>query len=219
VKYLGDAMTTEFAITLSIPIHIVDIEELELYELQRTFEDDGFPLTISGKDRTPCAGGLVELTIASVSFLSGIVANHYGDKILDAIDRSVKKKIDMFMVSIGCGRSGVSKGIPRSDKKQGVRLLYEAFQELQFAVSTTHDGVFYLPSQSKINGEGSVDLVYCDMRDGNFAGSGIRKINAQHADCEFWKWFILRKTNEYGIAEEAIAGLKGDFSATIASSM
>jgi hypothetical protein len=118
-------------VLIKAPLPNVDISENDLHEAKFSFSQKGLSVGFRAEDPYPVAASWVEIAILSGTFIAGAAANHYAEKLFDAIDVFIKKKFGEFNLTISKGKKSTCRDVPRGNRPEAIRHIQEAIEELE----------------------------------------------------------------------------------------
>jgi hypothetical protein len=118
-------------ITIHVPLPNIDISERDFCAVKGLFEREGKLLSVKAEEVYPVAFSWVEIVIGASLFLGGAAANHYAEKLFEALDALLKKGIDRMSVNFRKGSKHSQIEVPRAPKDEAIAHLKRALEELQ----------------------------------------------------------------------------------------
>lgn len=154
------------------------------------FDDKDASLELSAEENYPVCESWAEIAVAA-SFVSGVIATHYLDKILDAFDSWVLKKYDQLNLDIRCDNILTNKNIDFRNKDKALKQLESAFYEVKALIDHPDEDV-YVMSSAKLIENDEINLRVIKVSN-NSRGERLVRVKIDDPDYGFWVWAIYTR--------------------------
>ncbi len=120
-----------FNVVIRAPLPNVDISETDLNKTRGEFQKLGINIGFRAEEVYPVSFSWAEIAILAGTFIGGAAANHYAEKLFDALDRFLKKSIQGINLCVSRGDKQNYHNIPRNDRAAAIATIKKALEEIE----------------------------------------------------------------------------------------
>ena len=118
-------------VVIRAPLPNIDISEIDLAKTRFEFQELGINISFRAEEVYPVSFSWAEIAILAGTFIGGAAANHYAEKLFDALDRFLKKSIQGINLCVSRGDNQTYHNIPRNDRAAAIAAIKKALEEIE----------------------------------------------------------------------------------------
>ena len=118
-------------IVVIVPLPHVDIAPEDLSRMRDDFLREDLVISFRTEENYPISPSWAEIALCGGAFLAGAAANHYAEKLFDALDRFLKSRFREINLEVTKGGKSIQKDLPRDNRERAILMIKDALNELE----------------------------------------------------------------------------------------